>query len=78
MPVTLKEVAERAGVSRSAVSRTFTEGACRGQDAREGGTGGGRAWVSSQCIGLVPDDGADKAYRPCVQQLSQPTVPRGL
>jgi len=27
MPVTLKEVAERAGVSRSAVSRTFTEGA---------------------------------------------------
>lgn len=27
MPVTLKEVAKRAGVSRSAVSRTFTEGA---------------------------------------------------
>ena len=27
MPVTLKEVAERAGVSRSAVSRTYTEGA---------------------------------------------------
>jgi DNA-binding LacI/PurR family transcriptional regulator len=27
MPVTLKEVAERAGVSRSAVSRTFTPGA---------------------------------------------------
>ncbi|MEM7695383.1 MAG: LacI family DNA-binding transcriptional regulator [Pseudomonadota bacterium] len=27
MPVTLKEVAARAGVSRSAVSRTFTEGA---------------------------------------------------
>ncbi|MEL6125071.1 MAG: LacI family DNA-binding transcriptional regulator, partial [Pseudomonadota bacterium] len=27
MPVTLKEVALRAGVSRSAVSRTFTEGA---------------------------------------------------
>jgi len=27
MPVTLKEVAERAGVSRSAVSRTFTQGA---------------------------------------------------
>lgn len=27
MPITLKEVAERAGVSRSAVSRTFTEGA---------------------------------------------------
>ncbi len=27
MPVTLREVAERAGVSRSAVSRTFTEGA---------------------------------------------------
>ncbi|PWR04584.1 transcriptional regulator [Meridianimarinicoccus roseus] len=27
MPVTLKEVAERAGVSRSAVSRTFTAGA---------------------------------------------------
>ncbi|PRZ42940.1 LacI family DNA-binding transcriptional regulator [Tritonibacter scottomollicae] len=27
MPVTLKEVAERAGVSRSAVSRTFTDGA---------------------------------------------------
>ncbi|WP_371156166.1 LacI family DNA-binding transcriptional regulator [Jannaschia sp. 2305UL9-9] len=27
MPVTLKDVAQRAGVSRSAVSRTFTEGA---------------------------------------------------
>ena len=27
MPVTLREVADRAGVSRSAVSRTFTEGA---------------------------------------------------
>ena len=27
MSVTLKDVAERAGVSRSAVSRTFTEGA---------------------------------------------------
>ncbi|WP_424973968.1 LacI family DNA-binding transcriptional regulator [Dinoroseobacter sp. S124A] len=27
MPITLREVAERAGVSRSAVSRTFTEGA---------------------------------------------------
>ena len=27
MTVTLKEVAARAGVSRSAVSRTFTEGA---------------------------------------------------
>jgi len=27
LPITLKEVAERAGVSRSAVSRTFTEGA---------------------------------------------------
>ena len=27
MAVTLKDVAERAGVSRSAVSRTFTEGA---------------------------------------------------
>ncbi|MEP5759707.1 MAG: LacI family DNA-binding transcriptional regulator [Litoreibacter sp.] len=27
MPVTLKDVAERAGVSRSAVSRTYTEGA---------------------------------------------------
>ncbi|HDZ75452.1 MAG TPA: LacI family transcriptional regulator, partial [Aurantimonas coralicida] len=27
MAVTLKEVAERAGVSRSAVSRAFTEGA---------------------------------------------------
>jgi len=27
MPITLKDVAERAGVSRSAVSRTFTEGA---------------------------------------------------
>ena len=27
MTVTLKDVAERAGVSRSAVSRTFTDGA---------------------------------------------------
>ncbi|MEL7303633.1 MAG: LacI family DNA-binding transcriptional regulator, partial [Pseudomonadota bacterium] len=27
MPITLKDVAEKAGVSTSAVSRTFTEGA---------------------------------------------------
>ncbi|MDP3523282.1 MAG: LacI family DNA-binding transcriptional regulator, partial [Hoeflea sp.] len=27
MPPTLKDVAERAGVSRAAVSRTFTDGA---------------------------------------------------
>ena len=35
MPVTLKEVAERAGVSRSAVSRTFTEGASVSQKTRK-------------------------------------------
>ena len=34
MAVTLKEVAERAGVSRSAVSRTFTEGASVSQKTR--------------------------------------------
>lgn len=34
MPVTLKEVAERAGVSRSAVSRTFTLGASVSQQTR--------------------------------------------
>lgn len=35
MPVTLKEVAERAGVSRSAVSRTFTSGASVSRRMRE-------------------------------------------
>ena len=35
MPVTLKEVAERAGVSRSAVSRTFTPGASVSRRMRE-------------------------------------------
>jgi DNA-binding LacI/PurR family transcriptional regulator len=35
MPVTLREVAERAGVSRSAVSRTFTEGASVSSTTRE-------------------------------------------
>ena len=35
MPVTLKEVAARAGVSRSAVSRTFTEGASVSQKTRK-------------------------------------------
>jgi DNA-binding LacI/PurR family transcriptional regulator len=35
MPVTLREVAERAGVSRSAVSRTFTEGASVSASTRE-------------------------------------------
>ena len=34
MPVTLREVAERAGVSRSAVSRTFTEGASVSEKTR--------------------------------------------
>ncbi|MGI9421430.1 MAG: LacI family DNA-binding transcriptional regulator [Geminicoccaceae bacterium] len=35
MPVTLREVAERAGVSRSAVSRTFTEGASVSEKTRQ-------------------------------------------
>ncbi len=35
MPVTLREVAERAGVSRLAVSRTFTEGASVSTRTRE-------------------------------------------
>ncbi len=35
MPVTLKDVAERAGVSRSAVSRTFTAGASVSAKTRE-------------------------------------------
>ncbi len=35
MPVTLREVAERAGVSRSAVSRTFTEGASVSEKTRK-------------------------------------------
>lgn len=34
MPVTIKDVAERAGVSRSAVSRTFTEGASVSMETR--------------------------------------------
>lgn len=35
LPVTLKDVAERAGVSRSAVSRTFTEGASVSEKTRK-------------------------------------------
>lgn len=35
MPVTLREVAKRAGVSRSAVSRTFTEGASVSEKTRQ-------------------------------------------
>ncbi len=48
MPVTLKEVAERAGVSRSAVSRTFTEGAS----------------VSSKTRKKVEKAAAELGYRP--------------
>jgi transcriptional regulator with XRE-family HTH domain len=35
MAVTLKDVAQRAGVSRSAVSRTFTDGASVSRKTRE-------------------------------------------
>ncbi|MBZ0261918.1 MAG: LacI family DNA-binding transcriptional regulator [Hyphomicrobiales bacterium] len=35
MPITLKDVAERAGVSRAAVSRTFTEGASVSEKMRK-------------------------------------------
>lgn len=49
MPVTLKEVAERAGVSRSAVSRTFTPGASVSRKMRE------RVEIAAKELGYHPN-----------------------
>lgn len=48
MPITLKDVAEKAGVSRSAVSRTYTEGAS----------------VSAKTRAKVEDAATELGYRP--------------
>jgi len=49
MPVTLKEVAERAGVSRSAVSRTFTAGASVSEKMRH------KVEKAAQELGYTPN-----------------------
>lgn len=49
MPVTLKEVAERAGVSRSAVSRAFTEGASVSPAMRA------RVMAAAEALGYTPN-----------------------
>lgn len=49
MAVTLKEVAERAGVSRSAVSRTFTEGASVSEKTRK------KVEAAAQELGYSPN-----------------------
>jgi len=49
MPATLKDVAERAGVSRSAVSRAFTEGASVAPGTRE------KIWQAAEALGYQPN-----------------------
>jgi len=49
MPVTLKDVAERAGVSRSAVSRTFTAGASVSEKMRQ------KVEKAAQELGYAPN-----------------------
>ena len=49
MAVTLKDVAEMAGVSRSAVSRTFTEGASVSAKVRQ------KVMEASQALGYSPN-----------------------
>ena len=49
MAVTLKDVAELAGVSRSAVSRTFTEGASVSEKVRL------KVMEASQALGYSPN-----------------------
>jgi len=49
MAVTLKDVAEMAGVSRSAVSRTFTEGASVSEKVRL------KVMKASQALGYSPN-----------------------
>jgi len=57
MIVTLKDVAELAGVSRSAVSRTYTEGASVSLKTREKVKKSSfRTWVQSKCIGIVANN----------------------
>ena len=57
MIVTLKDVAELAGVSRSAVSRTYTEGASVSLKTREKVKKSSfRTWVQSECTGIVANN----------------------
>ena len=49
MAVTIKEVAERAGVSRSAVSRTFTEGASVSEKTRR------KVRLAAEALGYSPN-----------------------
>jgi DNA-binding LacI/PurR family transcriptional regulator len=79
MPPTLKDVAERAGVSRAAVSRTFTDGASVSLKMRKKvEKAAAELGYSPQCAGLEPDHRAHQADRPGVEQLSQPDLSRGV
>ena len=78
MAITLKDVAERAGVSRSAVvAHLHAGGLGLGQDPRQGGKGRAGTGLQPQRAGLVADDRAHQAHRSGVQQLPQPAVPGG-
>ncbi len=58
----MREVAERAGVSRAAVSRTFTPGASVSARTREKvERARGRSGLQPQHAGTQPDDAADAA-----------------
>ena len=63
MAVTLKDVAEMAGVSRSAVSRTFTEGASVSEKVRLKVMEASQALgIQPQCFGLIAHHGPYQAY----------------
>jgi DNA-binding LacI/PurR family transcriptional regulator len=63
-----QQVADRAGVSRSAVSRTFTPGRQRlGRDAPAGAGGGGGAGLPRQPPGPLRPDRPDAAF--CINDL---------
>lgn len=91
MAVTLREVAERAGVSRSAVSRAFTEGASVSdatrrkvrEAARELGytpnvLASSLTTRRTKLIGLVADNLANPAFPPVFDQFTAGLQARGL
>ena len=76
MAVTLKDVAERAGVSRSAVSRTFTDGASVSPKTRA------KVEKAAKDLGYAPNalassltTGRTKLIGLIVEQLPQPADP---
>lgn len=91
MPVTLKEVAERAGVSRSAVSRTFTQGASVSAATRRKVETAARELGYSpnvlasslttrrtKLIGLVADNPHNPAFLPVFDLFTRGLQERGL